>query len=265
MKKILIIVLILVLLLMLTATACLDGGLFSDFGYREKVVLNGKVRDVYFNPIAGVEIFFGEWDVSLRTVSDSDGEFTLEFDMAQYDYDLSRIKDFISLDSNLYKYQAVNPSTNTYYDNTVEIVCAPVDSDIDVFNLLDYSNKITFHEDGIPLPDDYYNLGSYGGFTRNGETRLIGVKFYIDGNLVGVMHREGFEIHNIYPGSIITLEKEGFSFVELARGGAKNLVAYDSEGNEYPDSFNAPYFAQPFPLNIRAVLKEGVSIEDLDL
>ena len=230
-----------------------------------EILVEGKVRDIYFNPIVGEKIFFGEQNERVVAVTDANGRFEFTLLVTRYTSSPTRIKDHIALDATKYDYNIIGIETQTEHEK-IDLVCSPKGLDVNVFELLSYSNKITFHLDGLPLPNDYYNLGKYGGVTKNGETRLIGVEFYVGDNLIGISHKDGFEIGNVYPGTIITLKKEGFTFVELLRGGTSiPLVAYDSDGNAYSDSFNAPFNADPFPLNIRATLIEGVSIEDLDL
>ena len=245
------------------------------------IVIEGTIRDVFFEKCEGVEVLLtvledGKTKEKSAAVSDEGGNFTLYIKTESLS-DMLRVYERIGLNGTIYNYNIVHQDHRTnssVYGNInieadIEIVCALKDSGINVNNLLTYGNKVTFHANGLQLPDDYPNIRedltlTYGGVTINGETRLVGVEFYIGDNLIAVGNEYGFDLKNIYPGTIITVKKEGFYFVRLMADNQIGDLTVTVNDVLYEDSFIAPPYNNPFPYNIRAVLKDGVSMDDLN-
>jgi len=245
------------------------------------IVIEGTIRDVFFNSCEGVEVMLtvledGKTKEKSAAVSDEGGNFTLYLKTETLS-NMLRVYERIGLNGTIYNYNIVHQDHRTSssvhgninIEADIEIVCAPKDSDINVNNLLTYGNKVTFHDSGLQLPDDYPNIRedlthTYGGVTVNGETRLMGVEFYIGDNLIAVGNEYGFDLKNIYPGTIITVKKEGFYFVRLMADNQIGDLTVTVNDVLYEDSFIAPPYNNPFPYNIRAVLKDGVSMDDLN-
>ncbi len=225
--------------------------------------LNILVRDVYFNPVPNVDIYFVMYEKVYAGTSNDEGTIVVYLKNTKGNSLLSRLKDFFILDTNIFNFVVV--TRPDYNHHSFEIVCAKKDSDIDVFNLVDLSNKVSFYQSDLKLPKSYYHRGVLVTTTEAGDTVIRGVEFYIGDNLIGVGNDSGFGLYNIYPTSIITVKKNGFTFVDQRDlNNAVPLVAVDKDGVSHPDSFIAPYQVFPFPYEIRGVLNEGLDLETLE-
>ena len=235
MKKVsTIIILILTIFLIISLTACNTNDdnddeqdptiakmeVFQDNSNNDKSILRGSVKDVNYNTLNGIELFFGE-DENLAASTDENGEFLFYF-KDPHNYAADRVIDFLVLDFSIYKFkvilQEMQHTSNNNIDIRVLIIVDDFDSDFDIYSLviLDYFMKCTFHNDNVVLPAGYVSRGYTfvdGGLSANGDHTLTGVKLYANGNLIAESNDFGFLLDFIIPGTSLRFEKVGFTFI----------------------------------------------------
>lgn len=187
----------------------------SDGGSYYSKTVTGKVIDKDYRPVAGLGLYFGLAKKPAATTSQT-GEFSFTVNNESGFKD-SRVLDYISLADNEDTDYRIMEKTN---DNDPAITCLIVldrgQRNTNIFRgALSVYFKCTFDQDGIKLPKGYVSKDTVyvnGGESSNGDTNLSGVKVYAGDVLIAESDQYGIFIEYIFPGTEITLVKEGFHF-----------------------------------------------------
>lgn len=179
--------------------------------------------DTGYSPIADANIYFDGENVGK---TDQEGKIPIKVFAVRWD---ERIFDYISLEPGVYKYSATR--YESYMSSTMgcRIVAAPAGSNINIFRYANVVGRVSFHEDGVQLPEGYLSRGEpvRNNKSVNGDTILSRVEFYVGDNLIGVSNEYGFGFGKILVGTRITVKKKGFNF--LIRGDGGEIVPLEDD------------------------------------
>lgn len=173
--------------------------------------ITGYIMDIEYNPIEGVELYFGE-ESSYVGKTNAMGEFSLFFKNA-YEYAEDKIIDFLYFVHDDYKFEVFLKPNSHSRDIQAFVVAAPKDSGFD-FNTLrtNVFIKCSFHHGGVELPPGY-NRNERSTYAEEGRDAIVGVEMYFNGKFISKSDMMGFSIDFLVPNTLMQLKKEGFSFI----------------------------------------------------
>lgn len=202
-------------------------------------LFTGYIGNTTYDRVEGVEISFGE-DPEYAATSDEDGKFSFYY-INTYDYTNDRILDFLSMDSEEYKYRAfIDTSTDDNPNIGINCIVVVDDADSD-FNMNEIGanlsirmsfgqagNMITKLPVGYPLENEEF-VETERLATEHLDT-VFGVKLYLDDVYFDYSRNSGYHIPYIIFGTVIRLEHPGFVFYIKPMQGFQE--ALDGENND---------------------------------
>jgi len=191
--------------------------------------LSGIVRDINYQPISNIDIFFGENNEFVQKTN-SNGEFDFDF-VDPYKLMPENQLDYFTLDREIYNFKVFIKSFNCMnsdfgnYHTSVFVVVTNKENSINLNEdiLVHEINKnrediffdIRIASEGIRLPEGYLNREvpvPAGTVTSKSEHALIGVKVYVNEQYIMDSDSFGIGFDFLTKGATLSLEYEGFTF-----------------------------------------------------
>lgn len=183
-----------------------DKGNQDNNDFTQKYTFSGEISTIYYENLANVEI---KYDGEVLGKTDSDGKFNVLIDITDRESSL----EFMRLKFALEGYVFAVVKVDSYDYSTHFIVKA--------------------NSDKAPASwaDEFYSVGGKVVYHYDGETRVPGAKVYVDGHLVKVIAEDGnFDLAYVVKNSVITVEYEGYKFVDITGNLMTATITEDTFG-----------------------------------
>lgn len=198
-------VLLIVVMASLLVSCNNDGGDTGNTDSTNKYTFTGEISTIYYENLANVEI---KYDDEVLGKSDADGKFNVSIDVTNKQ-ELEMMRLSFNLDGYVF---AIVKADN--YDFSSHVI-------------------VKANYDGAPASwaDKFYSVGGKVVYHYDGETRVPGAKVYVDGHLVKVIAEDGnFDLAYVVKNSVITVEYEGYKFVDITGNLLEATITEDTFG-----------------------------------
>lgn len=171
---------------------------------KRTINLSGNISTIYYESLENVQI---KYDNSLIGTSENNGSFNIPFEIVDDDFSLTRLS--FELEGYVFKSNVLYSGDN-YYNFVV---------------------KANFEGCKESWADNFYKVGGKVVYHYDGETPFVGAKLFVDGNLVKIIQEDGnFDLDYVIKDSVITVEYDGYCFVDINGNAFSKTIDSDVEG-----------------------------------
>jgi hypothetical protein len=198
-------VLLIVVMASLLVSCNNDGGDTGNTDSTNKYTFTGEISTIYYENLANVEI---KYDDKVLGKSDADGKFNVSIDVTNKQ-ELEMMRFSFNLDGYVFAIVKVD-----HYDFSSRVI-------------------VKANSDDAPAlwADEFFTVGGKVVYHYDGETRVPGAKVYVDGHLVKVIAEDGnFDLAYVVKNSVITVEYEGYKFVDITGNLLEATITEDTFG-----------------------------------
>jgi hypothetical protein len=198
-------VLLIVVMASLLVSCNNDGGDTGNTDSTNKYTFTGEISTIYYENLANVEI---KYDDKVLGKSDADGKFNVSIDVTNKQ-ELEMMRFSFNLDGYVFAIVKVD-----HYDFSSRVIV-----------------KANYDDAPASWADEFYSVGGKVVYHYDGETRVPGAKVYVDGHLVKVIAEDGnFDLAYVVKNSVITVEYEGYKFVDITGNLLEATITEDTFG-----------------------------------